>query len=248
MTGHGEAASRLISGLGEIGIPVREESVRLIMRHLELVLEWNERVNLTAITSLPDMIVKHAIDSASLLRVASLGPSIRLLDVGSGAGFPGVTLKCLVPEIGVTFAESLGKRCRFLEAVGEELFPKGPDGSVGFDVVWARAEDLGQDSRYRERFNLVVARAVAELRVLSEYCLPFVRPGGFFVAMKGSDLDAELALAESAIAALGGEVSGIDRFELPFQGGRRTLVRIEKTRSTPRQFPRKAGTPAKSPL
>lgn len=247
MTGDG-AASRLISGFQEVGVPIGEESVRRILRHLELVLEWNERVNLTAITNLSDMVVKHAIDSGAVLRAVTFSPSTRLLDVGSGAGFPGVTLKCLLPELRVTLAESLAKRCRFLEAVGDELFPTRDGNAGSFEVVWGRAEDLGQDSRYRERFDIVVARAVAELRVLAEYCLPFVSPGGLFVAMKGPDIGNEILQAEGAISRLGGEIAGVDQFQLPFGAGERTLVRITKKGKTPRQYPRKAGTPAKSPL
>lgn len=248
MTGHDEAIAKLRQGFVEVGVVAGEESEGLILRHLEMVLEWNERVNLTAITNLSEMALKHAVDSATVLRQASLGDGSRVLDVGSGAGFPGITLKCLVPGIRVALAESLGKRCRFLEAVGGELFPGNGVGSSGFEVAWGRAEDLGRDVQFRDGFDLVVARAVAELRVLVEYCLPFVRPGGLFVAMKGPDLQKEMTQAERAISLVGGKVTGIDQFRLPFGAGERTLVRIQKLGTTPNRYPRKAGIPAKSPL
>lgn len=235
-------------GLRQYGIQPTGDMIRAIVRHLEMVVEWNERINLTAITAERDMVVKHALDSASVFGALDLKPGMRLLDVGTGAGFPGVVLKCIVPELSVSLLESLQKRCKFLEAVGEEVIGKQLRAVSGYDVIWGRAEDLGQDARFRERFDIVMARAVAELRVLSEYCLPFCRVGGEFVAMKGPAAAEELAGAEKALTLLGGTLVEVREVELPEGAGLRSIIRIKKVRATPKAYPRRAGTPAKSPL
>lgn len=221
--------------------------MKAVVRHLELVAEWNERVNLTAITEEREMVLKHVIDSASVLRVRTLQPGERVLDVGTGAGFPGLTLKCLVPGSNLVLLESLAKRCRFLEAAAGELLPiLGEAGGV--EVVWGRAEEVGRKAGYRGGFDLVVARAVAELRVLAEYCLPFCRVGGEFIAMKGPAAGNELESARGAVQLLGGEVAEVRVVQLPEEAGERTLIRIAKVAATPSVYPRKAGTPAKHPL
>lgn len=238
----------LEAGLRSFGLEPEEQSVTAIGRHLAMVADWNERVNLTALTNERDMVLKHAIDSASAVRVISLSPGLRVLDVGTGAGFPGVTLKCLAPDIHLVLLESLQKRCRFLEAVKAEVMEEVLGTSSGYEVVWGRAEDQGHNPQYREKFDVVCARAVAELRVLAEYCLPFCRVGGEFLAMKGPAGVDEVAQAEKAIEVLGGVISEVKVLDLPEEAGRRTLVRIKKERHTPMGYPRKAGTPAKSPL
>lgn len=245
-----EAANRelLSGGLRGFRLAPSEAAVAGIVRHLSMVAEWNERVNLTALTDERDMVLKHAVDSASVLTVIGLEPGARVLDVGTGAGFPGVTLKCLFPQIELVLLESLQKRCRFLEAVGEEALGPLMGGKKGYEVVWGRAEELGQRDGFRERFDIVLARAVAELRVLAEYCLPFCRIGGAFVALKGPSVGDEIQAAQTAIERLGGEVVEVKRIELPEDAGGRTLVRIKKIGRTPKGFPRKAGTPSKSPL
>lgn len=239
---------RLAVGVRQYGVAARESTLAAIGKHLAMVREWNERVNLTAITEERDMVLKHAIDSVTALAAVSLVPGLKVLDVGTGAGFPGVVLKCVEPQAHVVLLESLQKRCKFLEAVGEEVIStlESPPGS--YEVVWGRAEDAGQRPELREGFDLVVARAVAELRVLSEYCLPFVRVGGTFLAMKGPGAQEEIAGAARAIEVLGGRLGESREIELPEDAGRRTLIVINKVRSTPKSYPRKAGTPAKSPL
>lgn len=239
---------RLVNGLSQFGVSAGADSLVAIERHLAMVREWNERVNLTAITDERDMVLKHAVDSVTALSVVAVNPGTRVLDVGTGAGFPGVVLKCVQPAVHVVLLESLQKRCKFLEAAGEELIAPlgGPAGS--YEVLWGRAEDLGQQQALRESFDLVTARAVAELRVLSEYCLPFVRLGGYFLAMKGPGAQEEIGGATKAIETLGGKLQEAREIELPEDAGRRTLIVVKKVRATPKGYPRKAGTPAKSPL
>lgn len=230
------------------GVQPSWESIEAIGHHLDLVAEWNQQINLTAITTPKDMVLKHAVDSALALLSVDLKPGARVVDVGTGAGFPGVTLKCLVPDIDLVLLESLGKRCKFLESVGTEVLPRlGVEGK-GYQVLWSRAEDAGQAAAYREQFDVVVARAVADLRVLSELCLPLCRVGGAFLAMKGPSLGEELGAAERAIALVGGKVEEVREVDLPEGAGTRTLVRIRKVKPTPKAYPRKAGTPGKSPL
>lgn len=238
----------LKEGLAGFGLDPRPEAVAALFHHLDLVREWNERINLTAITSEREMVVKHVLDSGSGLQVARLEPGSQVLDVGTGAGFPGVVWKCLVPGIRLTLLESLQKRCRFLEEVGEAVVKPLAGEPTGYRVLWGRAEELGRVSEHREAYDVVTARAVAELRILAEYCLPFVKVGGLFLGMKGPAVSDEVEAARSAIEALGGKVEEISEFELLADGGRRSLVAVRKVRPTPKAYPRKAGTPAKHPL
>jgi 16S rRNA (guanine527-N7)-methyltransferase len=238
----------LTAGLAGYGVEVTDPKLNALAGHLAMVADWNERVNLTAITNEREMVLKHAIDSASALSIVKVGPGMGILDIGSGAGFPGVVLKCLVPEARVTLLESLNKRCTFLQAVGEEIVHGLGGPADGYKVLWGRAEDFGRDPMYREKFDIVVARAVAELRVLAEYCLPFCRVGGHFLAMKGPAAGEELSVSARAISALGGSVAEVREITLPEDAGVRTLVLVKKEKSTPSAYPRRAGTPTKSPL
>lgn len=240
--------SLLEQGLQSYGIETSSAMLEAILGHLALVAEWNERINLTAITERREMVIKHALDSASALRLGVLRPGDRVLDVGTGAGFPGVTWKLIAPSIRLVLLESLQKRCRFLEEVGQQIVQPYAGGLGDYQVAWGRAEDLGRAAEHRESYDLVTARAVAELRVLAEYCLPFVKIGGLFVAMKGPNLEAEVEVAGGALRRLGGQLERVEEFDLPEEGGRRSLVVIRKVKVTPREYPRKAGTPSKSPL
>lgn len=241
-----ESLQLLAEGLLSYGLAVPEETVRAMGQHLAMVADWNQRVNLTAITDEEGMVVKHALDSALALLVAPLRAGMRVLDVGTGAGFPGVPLKLMVPGIDLVLLDSLQKRCRFLEAVSEQVV--APLGGGTAEVVWGRAEEVGRQADYRECFDLVTARAVAELRVLAEYCLPFVRVGGQFLAMKGPGAQAEVEGAARAIRILGAEVKEVRSVSLPGGHGERTLILMGKTGDTPPQYPRKAGTPERKPL
>lgn len=239
-----ELEGLLTEGLGALGLTADETAQRRILRHLALVSTWNEQVNLTAVTEPTEMVWKHAVDSATLLQVTDLKAGASVIDVGTGAGFPGIVAKALRPDLQLTLLESLQKRCRFLEAVGEELFPGDP----GYSVLWSRAEDGGLNPAHRERYDLATARAVADLRVLAEYCLPFVKVGGQFVAMKGPAGEAEAESAAKAVQALGGKIVELRKLALPGGTGERVLIVVHKERATPKAYPRKAGTPAKSPL
>lgn len=234
--------------LKQYGISLPDGAVARIERHLALVVEWNERVNLTAITDERSMIIKHVLDSLLLLRWIRPADGSALLDVGTGAGYPGVPLRAALPRTEITLLDSLAKRCKFLELVGQELFGDSAGVTAGFRVVWGRAEEAGQKPELRGRFGLVVARAVAPLPVLAEYCLPFCRLGGMFVAMKGPDAAQELEGASLGIRVLGGEVVERHQLELPEAAGGRSFILIRKVRETPRAYPRRPGIPAKSPL
>lgn len=234
--------------LRRLGLNPSEESLRALVRHLELVSEWNQRVNLTAITDERQMVIKHVLDSAVTLEAAKMSLGARVLDVGTGAGFPGVTMKCLMPSVRLVLIESLAKRCRFLQVVEEELAPVMGWGSNGIQVEWGRAEDYGHKEGYRATFDVVTARAVAELRVLAELCLPFCRPGGLFLAMKGPDVEEEVEAAQRALEVLGGKVEGVTSVELPEGAGTRTLISIRKVGGTLSKYPRRAGIPGRKPL
>lgn len=245
-----EQANRALleEGLRAFGLKPTAASCDAIARHLAMVADWNERINLTAITQEREMVIKHALDSAAGLKVVPLSAGMKVLDVGTGAGFPGIVWKCMEPGIDVTLLESLQKRCKFLEAVGAEVVEPLAGKKDGYQVLWSRAEDAGQSADHRERYDLVTARAVADLRVLAEYCLPFVKVGGVFLALKGPGVWGEVEGAKRAIDLLGGKLEDVVEIELPEGAGARSLVQIRKVKATARTYPRKAGTPAKSPL
>lgn len=245
-----EQANRALleEGLRTFGLEPSSASSEAVIRHLAMVADWNARVNLTAITGERDMVIKHALDSAAGLTVIKLTAGMNVIDVGTGAGFPGVVWKCLIPGIQLVLLESLQKRCRFLEAVGADVIEPLTGSREGYRVVWSRAEDAGQCNEHREGYDVVTARAVAELRILAEYCLPLVRVGGDFLVMKGPGVGEEVQAAKRAIELLGGQVEAVEEIQLPEGAGSRSLVRIRKGRPTPGGYPRKAGVPAKTPL
>lgn len=211
-----------------------------LMKYKELLLEWNARMNLTAIEEDRDVIVKHFIDSFSILPfLKNSGES--LVDVGTGAGFPGIPVKIAYDSTRVLLLDSLDKRIGFLKTVIGEL------GLKGIDTVHCRAEEAGINPRYRERFDISTARAVANLPVLLEYCLPLVKPGGIFIAMKGSSTE-ELEASKKALDLLGGGLEEVREFTLPFSDIKRNVMVIRKLRQTPTKYPRKPGKPSKEPL
>ncbi|HJA65648.1 MAG TPA: 16S rRNA (guanine(527)-N(7))-methyltransferase RsmG [Candidatus Mediterraneibacter cottocaccae] len=224
------------------GIQLTEKQCSQFDRYYELLNEWNKVMNLTAITDYDEVVLKHFIDSLSLVRVLDLSSVHSLIDVGTGAGFPGIPIKIAFPHINVTLLDSLNKRVKFLDTVISEL--KLDD----ISAVHGRAEDLAKKAEYREKSDCCVSRAVANLATLSEYCLPFVRCGGNFVSYKSGSSDEEIREAEKAVKILGGKIEKIDKFVLPGSDMGRALVKISKKVSTPKKYPRKAGVPGKEPL
>ena len=232
----------LLEGVSALGLNLTSKQVEDFEAYKNLLLEWNKKFNLTAITDEKEVAVKHFVDSLAVLPYLQVEPGMRLLDVGTGAGFPGVPLKIMFPDLEVCLLDSLQKRIGFLQEVISKL------GLDGITTLHGRAEDVAHQDDLRESFQLVTARAVARLSVLVEYCLPFVKPGGYFIAFKGSDVENEVKAGENALATLKGKISKVVAFDLPLDGGRRNMVFMEKRGLSPIEYPRKAGTPEKKPL
>ena len=227
-------------GLEELGISLSEEQIGQFLTYYEMLVEKNKVMNLTAITEFDDVIEKHFLDSLSLIKVCDLNREQSVMDMGTGAGFPGIPLKIAFPKLQVTLADSLNKRILFLQEVIDEL------GLNGVEAIHARAEELGKNKSYREQYDLVVSRAVANLASLEEYCVPFVKIGGSFISYKSGEIEEEVANAKNATFLLGGKVKNVYKFDLYEQ--KRSFVVIEKCKGTPKTYPRKAGTPTKTPL
>lgn len=225
-----------------IDITLTEKQTRQFLRYYELLTEWNQVMNLTAITEYEDVVLKHFVDSLALRRVCDLTSDKKLLDVGTGAGFPGIPLKIVFPQLEVTLLDSLNKRVKFLDHVIDEL---------ELDTITAvhgRAEDLARKGEYREQFDLCVSRAVANLASLSEYCIPFVKIGGMFVAYKSGNSEEEIGKSQRAVSLLGGRLKKVEEFTLPDSDISRCFVMVEKAKETKGKYPRKAGMPGKDPL
>ena len=232
--------TKFINDLKAIGIELSDEQLEQFLTYYEMLIEKNKVMNLTAITDFDEVLEKHFEDSLSLIQAVDLEKSQAVIDLGTGAGFPGIPLKIAFPNLQITLADSLNKRILFLDDVIREL------GLTGIDTVHGRAEDLAKNSDYREKFDLCVSRAVANLSTLSEYCLPFVKIGGKFISYKAGECDEEVAASKSSIFLLGGKISDIKKFELGESG--RAFVIIDKVSGTPKKYPRKAGTPSTDPL
>lgn len=226
--------------LEKLGISISEEQLEQFISYYEMLIEKNKVMNLTAITDFDEVIEKHFIDSLNLFRFADLKADKTIIDMGTGAGFPGIPLKIAFPNLKITLADSLNKRILFLNDVISEL------GLTDIDTVHGRAEDLAKDKIYRENYDICVSRAVANLSTLSEYCLPFVKIGGQFISYKSGDCDDEITNAKSAIFLLGGRLNQIQKFEM--NDNSRSFVIIDKVNGTSKQYPRKAGLPSKKPL
>lgn len=224
----------------EAQLSFTEEQLAHFTRYYELLVETNKVMNLTAITEPEDVAVKHMVDSLLAYEEGMQGKT--LVDVGTGAGFPGVPLKIYCPSLRVTLVDSLGKRLRFLEQVIDEL------GLKGIRCEHLRAEDAGRSKKHREQYDYVTARAVARLSVLSEYCLPLAKKGGQFIALKGSRFAEEIEEGEAAVKILGGKIISAEPVKLPGLDDGRAIIKIAKIKATPAQYPRKAGTPEKQPL
>lgn len=217
-----------------------ERQLEQLEKYAALLLEWNEKINLTAITDEEGIAAKHFLDCLAFLRHAQIKEGARVADVGTGAGFPGIVLKIARPDIDLVLIDSLQKRLNFLSEVCREL-------GIKATLVHARAEDAGHDKALREGFDFVTARAVANLAVLSEYCLPLVKIGGVFAPMKTAEAESELSAAEKAIAILGGEVREVEHYEIPVAGGRSAVI-IDKKSPTPPKYPRQRVKISEKPL
>ena len=229
----------LVSVSRGFGVGINDEQLEKFRLYAELLCVWNEKINLTAITSPEGIALLHFADSLTLLSCGSLKEGASLIDVGTGAGFPSVPLCIMRPDMKFTMMDSLNKRLVFLEQVKDRL-------GLNFEIVHGRAEELGKKPEYREQFDFATARAVAQLNVLSEYCLPFVKPGGSFLAMKGPSGRDETESAEKAIGLLGGKLSEIKEFSLG--ENTRQVVMIDKISPTPERYPRQSGKIKKVPL
>ena len=229
-----------IEEVKKISITLTEIQLEQFRIYYEMLVEKNKVMNLTGITEWDEVLEKHFLDSISLIRAIDLNQELSVMDMGTGAGFPGIPLKIAFPSLKVTLADSLNKRVLFLQEVIDTLKLEG------IEAIHGRAEDLARDKQYREQYDLSVSRAVANLSTLTEYCLPFVKVGGKFISYKSGEVDEEVALSKSALFLLGGKIKDIVKFELGESG--RSFIVIDKVQRTPKTYPRKAGTPSKNPL
>lgn len=228
--------------LEKLGVILSERQIEQFLKYYEMLVEWNQMINLTAITEYEDVMKKHFVDSVSLIKAYGVSKESTVIDVGTGAGFPGLAIKIAFPKLQVTLLDSLNKRIQFLNAVIEQI------GLSGVETVHGRAEDFAKPGKLRETFDLCVSRAVANLSTLSEYCLPFVKVGGQFISYKSEKVTEEAAAAGAAIQLLGGSINRQVEFRLPDSDIYRNLFVIDKVKETPKKFPRKAGLPGKEPL
>lgn len=228
--------------LNELGIQLTDVQKEQFDRYYELLIEWNKVMNLTGITDYDEVNLKHFTDSLTIVRINEMNDVSTLIDIGTGAGFPGLPIKIAFPHIKVVLLDSLKKRIKFLDKVIEVL---NLDDVV---TLHGRAEDYAKKVEYREQFDMCVSRAVANLSTLSEYCMPFIKKGGYFVSYKSAESDEEISKSENAIDLLGGKIDKIEKFILPGSDMGRALVKINKVKNTPKKYPRKAGVPGKEPL
>jgi 16S rRNA (guanine527-N7)-methyltransferase len=226
----------------EMGLSFTAEQIELFTRYDDFLIDYNKKTNLTRIIEPCEVAVKHFGDSLALLLQDVLPAGATVVDIGTGAGFPGIPIAIARPDLRVMLVDSLRKRIVFLDELIQLL------GISNVDIVWGRAEELAQNPKYRGKFDVVIARAVAPLNVLAELCLPFARIGGDFLAMKGPKAEEEVATASNALKILGGKVCATTSIILPILNDLRSLVRINKIASTPRAYPRKAGMPERQPL
>lgn len=230
----------IIRQLGEqLELNIDEKQIEKFLIYKDLLKEWNTKINLTAIIKDEEIVLKHFIDSLTIEKY--IEKDVNLIDIGTGAGFPGLPLKIIRDDLKVTLLDSLNKRLVFLNEVKNKLNLKN------VDIIHGRAEDIARDMKYREKYTIATARAVANLATLSEYCLPFVKINGYFICMKGNNLD-EIEEAKKAIEILGGEIIKVENRILPGSDIERNIIVIKKIKSTPEQYPRKAGIPSKNPI
>ena len=223
-------------------IELPDGALELLNRYYEMLIDTNKVMNLTTITEYSEVVIKHFADSAAIGCITDMNGNIDVIDVGTGAGFPGIVLKIVYPQLSVVLLDSLNKRVNFLKNVIPEL------GLTGISAIHGRAEDIARNKDYREKFDLCVSRAVANMSSLSEYCLPFVKVGGRFIPYKADGCDEEVKTASKAVNILGGKIRKIESYVIPDTDICRKFVVIDKLRNTSAKYPRKAGLPTKEPL
>jgi 16S rRNA (guanine527-N7)-methyltransferase len=228
--------------LKELGITLSDIQKEQFERYFELLVEWNKVMNLTGITEREEVYLKHFTDSLALVKALNMDEVSSVIDIGTGAGFPGLPLKIAFPHLKVVLLDSLNKRIKFLNEVIEQL------GLDEIETLHGRAEDYAKENRYREQFDICVSRAVSNLSTLSEYCLPYVKIGGKFVSYKSGEVDEELNASKKAVQILGGKIQKVEKMQLPGTDIGRSFVVIDKVKGTNKKYPRKAGLPAKEPL
>lgn len=232
----------LINGIKELGIEITNRQVEQFLKYYEMLVETNKVMNLTSIVDLDEVIVKHFIDSLLVVKTIDMNKFNTMIDVGTGAGFPGIPLKIMFPNLKVVLLDSLNKRLKFLDSIIDELQ------LTDISTIHGRAEDIGKDIEYREKFDVCVSRAVANLSTLSEYCIPFISVGGEFISYKSEFSEEEKRGAEKAINLLGGSIKKSVIVELPYSEINRSFIFIDKKNKTPNKYPRKAGVPSKKPI
>lgn len=228
--------------MNKLDIELSDIQTGQFIQYYELLISWNKVMNLTAITEYEEVVEKHFIDSLMAVHVINFEKIHSVIDIGTGAGFPGIPLKIIYPNLEITLLDSLNKRIKFLDEVIGQLEIKD------IETIHGRAEDFAKQKEYREQYDLCISRAVANLTTLSEYCLPYVKVGGTFVSYKSGEIEQEMKNSENAVKILGGEVKDVYKFELPETDIKRSMVIIEKKKITGKKYPRKAGLPLKEPL
>ena len=239
--------NKLVNICNKINIEISDDQINCFEKYYELLIEKNKVMNLTAITDKEDVIVKHFIDSIALIpylldKGININNKLKIIDIGTGAGFPGLPLKIMMPDVKFTLLDSLNKRVSFLNEVIDELKLKD------IEALHGRAEDYASDNKYREKYDICVSRAVANLSTLSEYCIPFVKEDGYFISYKAGESEEEINKSKNAIKILGGKINKVEEFVLPGTDASRVFVFIRKLELTDKKYPRKAGVPAKKPL
>ena len=232
--------NKMIDLSKKINVQLNDEQIKKYFEYMTLLLDWNEKINLTAITEMDDVILKHFIDSMTVFKYIENEESI--IDVGTGAGFPGIPIAIMKEDVKITLLDSLNKRINFLNEVCSELKINN------VETIHGRAEEIGKNKEHREKYDIAVSRAVANMSTLSEYLIPLVKIGGKCICMKGSEIEQELEQAKFAIKELGGKIEKVEKFTLPDSDMERNIIIIKKIKETSNKYPRKAGMPSKDPI
>ena len=233
---------KLKESFAKLNISLTDKQYQQFIDYYELLVEWNKVMNLTGITEFDEVVMKHFVDSLSLVYAIPTDKPYKLLDMGTGAGFPGIPLKIAFPEMEMVLLDSLNKRIKFLNEVINQL------GLENITAIHGRAEEFARKEEYREQFDLCVSRAVANLATLSEYCLPYVKKNGYFIPYKSGAIEEEMETSKKAVHVLGGKITEVKTFELPDSDISRSLVVIKKEKETPKKYPRSGGKPTKEPI